>query len=187
MEKVVLVGFGEVARTLHAPVWAEGVDGACLSSVVDVNDMAREAAKERYSVRTSASISQMLEHDRPDIAVVATDAPNHFSAAMQLLENGVHVICEKPLAVTDLEAWTMVNEAHRRRVKLTVHHQSCFSDVFEAGKNAVLSGKIGQVYAANIYGKGRDPSFDLREMVPHQLHWLYEILGKATSVPLKTQ
>lgn len=176
MEKIAIVGFGYVARTLHVPVWVAQSD-VTVCAVVDQRSEACEAARAEYGVKTYATVYDLLRTGCPDIAVVATDAENRINVVLPLLVAGAHVICEKPFALTLSEADQMVSVAKSCRLHLAVHHQSCFSESFECTKQHITDGLIGTLYGARIFSKGRLAPYDLREMVGHQLHWLYEVCG----------
>lgn len=67
--------------------------------------------------------------DMPDVdfAVVATPTDSHLALAGALMERGVHVLVEKPLALTPADAATLVELAERRRLVLSVGHIERFN------------------------------------------------------------
>ncbi|MGN6797703.1 MAG: Gfo/Idh/MocA family protein [Gaiellaceae bacterium] len=85
----------------------------------------------------------LLDEDRVDVLHVCT--PNHVHAAQALaaLERGVHVVCEKPLAVTSDECAALI-EAADGLVNAVCYHTRTYPLV-EHMRSEVASGAIGEI------------------------------------------
>lgn len=89
--------------------------------------------------------SNMIRELQPDLAIVA--APHRFHAELtsQCLEQGVHVLCEKPMAVNAAECDQMVSAAQAAQKLLAVGHFRRFYSSCETVKQIVDSHCLGKV------------------------------------------
>ncbi len=129
MLNIAVVGVG-IMGVNHARVLG-ALPTARLVAVVDADeDRARRCADARHS-RPFGSIQAMLDglapEDRPTAAVVAVPTERHLEVAGELLAAGVHVLVEKPLARTSLEAEELVRQADAARLTLMVGHVERFN------------------------------------------------------------
>ena len=102
--KVAIIGTGLIGPRHAAAVLAE--PSAELTCVVDADPALAAAAAQRFDCAWYSSVEDMLnceEKCRPDAALVCTPNHTHVRVAKILLENGVDVLCEKPVAV-DVES-----------------------------------------------------------------------------------
>ncbi|PHQ36756.1 Gfo/Idh/MocA family protein [Rhodopirellula bahusiensis] len=114
--KLAIVGCGAIAEQGHLP-------GAMHSSEVAVTllvDKQHERTKklsEQFNVaNTSDQLADVLKF--ADAAVVATPPGSHNSITCQLLEMGIPVLLEKPIALTAAECQEMVDFANKTKVLL---------------------------------------------------------------------
>lgn len=97
--ELALVGCGRAAERLHGPV-LRGLPGVRLAALVDPRVERCELLAARIpGCRAYASVREMLEGARVAAAVVASPPASHADAARELLEAGVWVLLEKPLAL----------------------------------------------------------------------------------------
>ena len=90
---------------------------------------------------------------RDDLDAVSVCVPNYLHApiAIEALERGMHVLCEKPLARTPEEAETMVQAAKKaNRVLQVVFNHRVRGDV-QVLKRYIDEGKLGNIYYAKAY------------------------------------
>src|SRR6266849_5476047 len=116
-----VVGCGSIAQIAHLPSIAK-TPQAKLVSVCDVNEQrAQEIAKKWGASRWYSDYHKMFE-DSEDLDAVIIATPNniHRNQAVAAARAGLHIIVEKPMAVTNKEAWEIVNECRKQKVKLMV-------------------------------------------------------------------
>jgi len=87
----------------------------------------------------------MLEREHPDICAIATESGYHPRIAVDCLEAGAHVICEKPMALStaDADARSPPQEAAHR--KLAVCFQNRFNAPVQKARQALEAGRFGRV------------------------------------------
>jgi predicted dehydrogenase len=118
-----MVGYGHVAAQGHAPVWATREDVAIVA-VVDPSPERRERfLASRPGGRAYAAVETLLAEEALDFVDICTPPSSHAAAAEQALAAGLHVLCEKPLAVTAAAALRVAEAAGRAgRVVHVVHN-----------------------------------------------------------------
>jgi hypothetical protein len=98
--RVALFGAGLVGQAAHAPTLWDDRDRFDFVAVADPSAIVRTAVAERYGIPNAcASLEDALSLGL-DAVVIAIPDPAHRSAVVTALRAGVHVFCEKPLAVS---------------------------------------------------------------------------------------
>lgn len=91
---------------------------------------------------------QMLESAPLDAVVIATPNVLHAPMTIKALQAGLHVLCEKPMAMNAQEAERMRDTARRCKRQLLINFNQRFSKEAWGLKRAVEDGKLGDIYAA---------------------------------------
>ncbi len=130
--KVAVVGVGHLGSR-HARVYAES-PGAELVGVADVDLARARAVADAHGIRAVADFTDLI----PDVAAASVAVPtvNHREVTAELLEAGVHVLVEKPIAASLAEAREMVDLARKRARVLAVGH----TERHNPGVQALLRG-----------------------------------------------
>ncbi len=97
---------------------AAGVDaagrGVALVAAVDPDAVRADEAAKQYGIKTFASIDELLRADlKLDAAIVAVPTVKHHEVAAALLDAGLDLLVEKPLAATLAEADDLIVRAER--------------------------------------------------------------------------
>jgi predicted dehydrogenase len=138
-----LVGAGAIAQAYAQALKA--TKAARVVAVVDPRLDAAAAAAEGLGCRAEPSIDHALRAARPDAAIVCTPPSSHAELSVQLLDRGVHVLCEKPLAVDLASARRMLDTARERGVILTMGSKFRYVDDVIEAKGLLASGLLGEV------------------------------------------
>ncbi len=152
-----IIGLGRSGWGIHADVISRLPDRFQVAAVYDpINERAGEAA-EKLSCTACASLEALL--DRSDIELVVVASPNRFHAtqAIQALEAGKHVLCEKPFGFTTADVDAMTAAAKRSGVVLQPFQQRRFEPDFQKVKEICDSGRLGRITFVRIcwHGFGR--------------------------------
>lgn len=128
--RVGVVGVGHIGKS-HARVYHELADsGVHLAAVFDVDYAAAEAVAAPLGARSVGSLEEFAA--LVDAATVATPTPTHFPVAKFLLDNGKHVLVEKPITETTLQARELSEVARASGGVLQVGHVERFNPAFGA-------------------------------------------------------
>ncbi len=125
--EVAVVGVGHLGKE-HARILA-AMPGVRLAGVVDPNLGQAEAVAARVGAPAFADMTPLL--GRISAAVVAAPTAHHHAVGLRLLDAGVALLIEKPLASTFQQGLDLAQAARRKGVALQVGHIERFNPAFE--------------------------------------------------------
>lgn len=134
----IVVGAGHLGR-IHTRL-AKGLAEFDLLGVVDPIPETRQRIHDEFGVATFASLAELPV--RPEAAIVAAPSPLHHRIGLQLLERGIHVLMEKPIAVDSRQARELVDVARRQDRVLQVGHVERFNPAFRALQSRLSRAKF---------------------------------------------
>ncbi|MBM4437272.1 MAG: Gfo/Idh/MocA family oxidoreductase [Actinobacteria bacterium] len=169
--KAVIVGCGGMGHShAFAARQEPGVDvvGGC-----DIVPEALARFRQAWGVsHLCATWDELYERAKPDIAIITTHAPQHAAATIAAAERGIHVFCEKPMALSLAECDAMVSACERHKVKLALNHIKRGSRYNQLARRLIADGEIGEVFAIEAYNKGgRTSGIEMMEMGTHISDW----------------
>jgi predicted dehydrogenase len=154
---VALVGMGRIGRVHLQALGA--ARGAEVVGVYDLNaQLARERAEAAGVERVFASWHELLND--PGVQCVGVLLPHdvHEQYAIEALEAGKHVVCEKPLAPTLAECDRMLAAARSTGRRLFPVHNRVYSPAVEKMGEIVQKDGIGEVFLAQTTGFEAPPT-----------------------------
>lgn len=156
MLKAAVIGVGNMGRN-HARVYREMEDShdVKLVAVSDNADSTAARVGRLLGVPHYEDCHQMLDAERPDLVTLAVPTGLHHSIGMELLERGVHVLVEKPIAKTVDEAQELVDYAEQQGIILAVGHIERFNPAVREMRKHLRAGMIGDVY--KLYAQRLSP------------------------------
>jgi predicted dehydrogenase len=114
--------------------------------VCDFDARALGRAKRRYpSIEVTQSYNEVLADPRVQAVVLATPVSTHYPFAKQALQNGKHVLVEKPLAQSTAQVLDLIELAESVGKILMVDHTFLYTGAVRRMKAMVDSGDIGQL------------------------------------------
>ncbi len=96
-------------------------------------------------VATYEDYRKMLDELHPDIVTIATESGLHPAIAIECLDDGCHVICEKPMALSTSDADAMNAAAEKAGKKLAVCFQNRFNLPVQRLRTAFEAGRFGRM------------------------------------------
>lgn len=153
---VAVVGAGAMganhARVLHA------MPGVRLVGVVEPNEVPRREVTRLHGGTPFESLAGLFAAEVPTAAVVAVPTQEHFATARALIERGVHVLIEKPIAATEEEGLGLTRLAAERGVVLAVGHVERFNPAVIALQQRLAKGELGRVFQVRAARIGPFPA-----------------------------
>jgi predicted dehydrogenase len=138
-----IVGAGRIAQT-YAQVLA-GCASVEVAAVADPDPVAASALGSKLSCPTVGSHGELFERGELEAVLICAPPVTHAEISVFFLERGVHVMCEKPLAITVDEALHMLEVARTNQTILTMASKFRYlSDVIRA-RSIVDSGILGEI------------------------------------------
>ncbi|HEX9695422.1 MAG TPA: Gfo/Idh/MocA family oxidoreductase [Actinomycetota bacterium] len=175
-----LIGFGYWGP-MFVRNFAE-IDGVETAWVCDRDPERRAAVAERYpDVAVFESLDDALIAGA-DAVVVATPPRTHEPLARKALEAGLHVLVEKPIAMTGDEALALGREAERRNLTLMVGHILRYSPALRTIKTMIEDGDLGDLYylhstRVNLGRHHRDVNV-MWDLGPHDMSAILPLVGQ---------
>jgi len=109
------------------------------------------AAAARMGVPMFDDPAALMDIVRPDAAIVATPNDTHAALGAQLAARGIHLLMEKPIAMSLTDAQSLTEACAEARVALLVGHHRRHSRLVEAARAAVSGGELGRLTAVSAY------------------------------------
>ncbi|MDD4889836.1 MAG: Gfo/Idh/MocA family oxidoreductase [Phycisphaerae bacterium] len=198
--RVGVVGMSGIGNT-HAKAYTGLTDLAKLVAVCDVVKEKADAAAAKYGVKAYYTLKEMLAHEEMDFVDVTTGGYEngswHFEPAMEAMEAGHHVLCEKPLSNDIGEAREMVRYAAEKKLYLGCNLNHYFTPTAERAKKYMDDGQIGElVYCLfkvgfnggeATYGFNKSPRFNqpyahMKAFLTHPFSVMRHFCGNITHV-----
>lgn len=148
MEKIrsVIIGCGAIFP-MHA-VSVMSNDKSELVAVCDINEVVAKKRADECSCAYYTDYKQMILTEKPDVVHICLPHFLHAPVSIFALENGCHVICEKPMATTVEDAMKMLETAERTGKKLEIIFQNRYNDASKCIHDAISNGSLGKVLGA---------------------------------------
>jgi predicted dehydrogenase len=138
-----LIGCGRISQ---AHLQALGSIPECkLKGVSDLRRAASDSVADQYGCKAYTKYQHLLDGNPIDAVVICTPPDTHAEIATFFLENGVHVLCEKPLALNARDAAGMVQKADQNGSLLMMASKFRYVDDIIKAKGIVESGILGDI------------------------------------------
>ena len=113
----------------------------------DLLDKNLEKIKNNYpKINLTKNYKEVLSNSRIDAVAIATPVATHHQLAKESLEQGKHVLVEKPMTSTVKESEELINLAKNKGLILMVDHTFLYTGAVRKIKEIIDSGKLGNIY-----------------------------------------
>jgi len=144
--RVGIVGCGTVSHA-HMPAY-RSVSATDVVAATDIQEDRLRKFSEEYRISALyRDYKEMLDKERLDIISVCTLADSHCEITVAAAQRGVHVLCEKPMALDLSEADRMIDVCEKSGVKLAVDHHRRGDSRYQKAKQLIADGAIGDLRA----------------------------------------
>lgn len=170
MLKVGIVGFGFMGR-MHFRCW-QARDDAQVVAICDANPNIKEDAQKAVGnidgaaeaidftgIELFSDFDAMLEKAELDAISLTLPTFLHAEFTKKALMHGLHVLCEKPMALHIGDCDRMIKAAHLSGKTLQIGHCLRFWPEYAKTKEIVASGQYGKIIAATFQRIGAPPTW----------------------------
>lgn len=141
-----VVGLGHIAQVAVLPAFAHARRNSRLVAVVSNDRAKRREMTKRYRLEAAYSYKQFDDCLREvDAVYIALPNSMHAEYTVRAAKAGVHVLCEKPMAVTVQECQQMIAACRQARVKLMVAYRLHFETINLAAMELARRGELGDL------------------------------------------
>lgn len=123
------------------------IPGCEVVALVDANAEALKAKAEALGVeKTYTDYKQMIQEVHPDVVHNCTPNGMHYELNKYIMEQGIHVYCEKPLAITVEQGEELVRIAQEKKVAAGVNFNYRNNAMVQEIRERVANGSVGRVF-----------------------------------------
>jgi 1,5-anhydro-D-fructose reductase (1,5-anhydro-D-mannitol-forming) len=142
-----IIGASDIAATQVIPALR-----ACGEDATIVMSSGPEWAREYAAANGISSSTDSLDEALSDVdaAYISSTNEKHFEQAIAALKQGVHVLCEKPIAMDSASARQMVRAADEAGLVLATNHHLRNSAIIRTMQLAVANGDLGDLLAVRV-------------------------------------
>lgn len=125
--------------------------------IVAICDIVSNKMEEKYAfldyVNKYTDYKEMLKKEKPALVAIATESGKHAQIAIDCIQEGCHVIIEKPIALSIEDADYIIQLAKEKGVFVCVNHQNRFNKSIQYIRRALEKGRFGRMLygSAHIY------------------------------------
>ena len=143
-----IIGIGKHAGRFIAPALEKAANTQLVAVCSRSMERAKNFATEHGVERAYDSLEKMLEDPELDVLYVATPNNLHTQHTIQAAQAGKHVLCEKPMALTEAECERMIEACHKNKVKLGIDFQNRYHPAHVVAHRLIKDGEIGEIVLA---------------------------------------
>ncbi len=175
--KMAVIGAGHLGR-FHAKLLA-GMPDVELVAVADPVEAARNAVAAECNTRSVDDYHELADHI--DAAVVATPTAMHHRVSLDLLRYGVHLLVEKPIALSVSQADEMIKLAKRNGAVLQVGHIERFNPAMQVAGPFVRDPKFVEATRASGYTFRSTDVGVVLDLMIHDLDLVMSLAGNTVT------
>jgi predicted dehydrogenase len=140
-----IIGCGRIAHRHAEHILNNGM----LVAVCDIIHWKADDFASEFKTKAYYSLEELLENERNQVDVISICTPNglHAEHSIKSLEAGIHVLCEKPMAISVYDCGEMIKAAERNNKRLFIVKQNRFNPPVAAVKKAIDEGIFGKIYS----------------------------------------
>lgn len=154
--KTAVIGVGSMGVN-HARVNWE-ITEADLVGIADENEDLVQSVAQKYGTRAFSDYRMMLEEVRPDAVTLAVPTIHHHEIALEIIDRGIPLLIEKPIAFTLEEGQDIIDKALDKNVKLMIGHIERFNPAIIALKEHIANDELGRIFQMDARRQGPFPA-----------------------------
>lgn len=113
--------------------------------------LAKHGLEKEKRIKRYTDYKQMIEENNLELISIATESGLHAEIALYCIEKGIHVIIEKPMAMSLTDADKIIQLSEEKKVKVCVSHQNRFNVAVQEMRNALEEGRFGKLSHGAIH------------------------------------
>lgn len=113
--------------------------------------LAKNGLEEAGLIKRYVNFKQMIANEKIELVSIATESGLHAEIALYCIEQGIHVIIEKPMAMSLEDADKIIELASQKGVKVAACHQNRFNMAVQKMRQAVEAGRFGKLSHGTVH------------------------------------
>lgn len=152
--KYALIGCGRISTNHIKAAVNNKLDIAAVCDVVPEHMeelLSKHELEKDSSIKRYSDYRKMLDEVQPELVGIATESGLHAQIALACIERGIHVIIEKPMAMSIQDADEIIRRSREKNVKVSACHQNRFNVAVQEMRKAVETGRFGRLSHGSIH------------------------------------
>lgn len=152
--KYALIGCGRISTNHIKAAMNNGLE---IAAVCDVVPDHIDALLKKHNLESCTAIkkytdyTQMLKEIQPELVSIATESGIHAEVALECIGRGIHVIIEKPMAMSIADANEIIRLSEEKGVKVSALHQNRFNMAVQETRHALEAGRFGTLSHGSVH------------------------------------
>lgn len=146
--KYCLIGCGRISKNHLVAAANNGLEIVAVCDLVPEHIgevLSKSGLDNNMSIKRYTDYKKMLDEQRPALVSIATESGKHAEIALYCIQKGIHVIIEKPMAMSLEDADRMIRLAEEKNVKISVCHQNRFNIAVQELRRAIEQKRFGRL------------------------------------------
>ncbi|TAL50388.1 MAG: Gfo/Idh/MocA family oxidoreductase [Chitinophagaceae bacterium] len=142
-----IIGCGRIGQRHAGHIESVGK----LAAVCDIDVVKAGELGKKFNARIYKSIDDLLAAEKKlDVVAVCTPNGLHAEHSIKSLKAGIHVLCEKPMALSAKDCGEMIKTAEKTNRRLFVVKQNRFNPPVEAVKKLIDEERLGKIFSVQL-------------------------------------
>jgi len=153
--KVGVIGYGGAFNMGQGHLEQMQRAGMVPTAVMEIDKSRLSVAEKDFpGIETYSSLTTMLKKSDVDLLAIITPHNTHAKIALQCLNAGRHIVCEKPFAVITAECDKIIATAKKNKVVASTYHNRHWDGCIMQALKTIRSGAIGDVFRIEAHTGG---------------------------------
>ncbi|MGD6805147.1 Gfo/Idh/MocA family protein [Rossellomorea aquimaris] len=149
--KIGIAGAGSFTELWYLPALEKHPDVE-LTAICSPSGISAERLAEKYEIQRSyQSYIEMLDAEQLDGLCIVTPNQSHSEIALEASRRGIHILCEKPLAMNRDEARVMLEEADKNGILHAINFTYRENPAVKKLKELLAENQIGEIYEGRFH------------------------------------
>jgi len=150
--KVAVIGAGAIARRGHLPTLLK-MKGVRIAAVAEIDDATRAEVANEFSIKNHyPDYRELLDREKPDVVDICTPPQTHPEIVKAAAERGIHVLVEKPVALSWRDTCEIEKAVRQSGIKFSVIQNYRYFPQIIKVRERVRQGYLGNI--VTVHGLG---------------------------------
>lgn len=151
--KYALIGCGRISTNHVKAVKNNHLEFVAACDIVPehIEEVLKKNELQDAPIKRYTDYKKMIEENDIDLIGIATESGIHAEIALYCIDHGIHVIIEKPMAMSMKDADEIIRRSEEKNVKVCACHQNRFNVAIQRLRHAVEEGRFGKLSHGSIH------------------------------------
>lgn len=152
--KYALIGCGRISTNHIKSAINNKLEIVAVCDIVPVcmeNVLSKHGLEKGVSIKRYTDYKKMILENEIELISIATESGSHAEIALYCIEHGIHVIIEKPMAMSLQDADEIIKQSEAKQVKVCACHQNRFNIAVQEMRKALEAGRFGKLSHGSIH------------------------------------